>query len=107
MKNPQFGRSIEVSQERAIEELEEIPDEKKTKEDLYCTSTMHTRYRSLLRQINWLQSWTQQFQCCCKFSRCASKAASPTIGDVKVLNKLGEIALVTVSETSVLVSKDH
>ena len=27
-------------------------------------------------------------QCCYKFSRCASKAASPTIGDVKALNKL-------------------
>ena len=44
-------------------------------------------YRSLLGQINWLQSRTQ-FQCCCKFSRCASKAASPTIGGVKALNKL-------------------
>ena len=48
---------------------------------------MHTRYRSLLGQMNWLQSRTQ-FQCCYKFSRCASKAASPTIGDVKVLCKL-------------------
>ena len=48
---------------------------------------MHTRYRSLLGQINWLQSGTQ-FQCCCRFCRCASKAASPTIGDVKALNKL-------------------
>ena len=38
-------------------------------------------------QINWLQSRTL-FQCCYKFSRCASKAASPTIVDVKALNKL-------------------
>ena len=38
-------------------------------------------------QINWLQSRTQ-FQCCYKFSRCASKAASPTIGDVKAFDKL-------------------
>ena len=29
-----------------------------------------------------------QFQCCYKFSSGASKAASPTIGDVKALNKL-------------------
>ena len=29
MKDPQLGPSIEVSQERAIEELEEIPVEKK------------------------------------------------------------------------------
>ena len=34
-------------------------------------------------QINWLQSRTQ-FQCCYKFSRCASKAASPTISDVNI-----------------------
>ena len=31
MKNPQLGPSIEVSQERAIEELEEIPVEKNSK----------------------------------------------------------------------------
>ena len=47
----------------------------------------HTKYRSLPRQINWLQSRTQ-FQCCYKFARCASKAASPTIADEKTLNKL-------------------
>ena len=78
---------IQVSQERAIEELEEIPVEKNTKEDPHCIPAMHRRYRSLLGQINWLQIRTQ-FQSCCKFSRCASKAASPTIGDVKALNKL-------------------
>ena len=48
---------------------------------------MHTKCRILPGQINWLQSRTQ-FQCCYKFSRCASKAASPTIGDVKALSKL-------------------
>ena len=41
----------------------------------------------LLGEINWLQSRTQ-FQCCYKFSRCASMAASPTLGDMKALNKL-------------------
>ena len=51
MKDHQLGPSIEVSQERAIEELEEIPIEKNTK-DLYCTQRMHTKYRSLLGQIN-------------------------------------------------------
>ena len=83
----QSGPSIEVSQEKAIEELEEIPLEKNTKEDLHCTPTMRTRYRSSLGQINWLQSRTQ-FQCCYMFSRCASRAASPTIGDVNALYKL-------------------
>ena len=33
MKDPQLEPSIEVSQERAIKELEEIPVEKKIKED--------------------------------------------------------------------------
>ena len=86
-KDPQSGSCIEVSQEKAIEELDEIPVERNTKEDLDCTPAMHTRYRSLLTHINWLQSRTP-FQCCYKFSRCASKAASPTNGDVKALNKL-------------------
>ena len=61
--------------------------ERNTKEDLHCTLSMHTMYRSLLGQINWLQSRTQ-FQCWYEFSRCASMAASPTIGDAKSLNKL-------------------
>ena len=87
MKDPQSGTSIEVSQERAIEELEEIPVEKNTKEYFHRTPTMHTRYRSVLGQINGLQIRTQ-FKCCYKFSRCASKAASPTTGDVKAPNRL-------------------
>ena len=78
---------IEVSQDKAIDELEEIPVERNTKEDLHCTASMHTMYRSLLGQINLLQSRTQ-FQCCYKFSRCASMTASPTAGYVKSLNKL-------------------
>ena len=61
--------------------------ERNTKEDLQCTPAMHTMYRSLLGQINWLQSRTQ-FQCCYKFSRCAAMAASPTVGGAKALNKL-------------------
>ena len=85
MKYPQLGPSIEVSQEREIEELEEILTEKNIKEDLHCTLAVHTKYRSLLGQINWLQSRTR-FQCCYKFSRCASRA-SPTIGDAKAHNK--------------------
>ena len=85
-QNPHTGPYIAVSQEKAIEELEEIPVERNTKEDPHCTPAMNTRYRSLLGQRNWLQSRTQ-FQCCYKFSRCASMATSPTVGDVKALNK--------------------
>ena len=86
-KDPQSRSYIEVSQEKDIEELEQIPKERNTKEDLHCTLAMHTMYRSLVGQINWLQSRTQ-FQCCYEFSRCASMTAYPTVGDVKALNKL-------------------
>ena len=66
MKDSQSGSCIEVSQQKAIDELEEISVERNTKEDLHCTPAMHTWYRSLLGQINWLQRRTQ-FQCCYKF----------------------------------------
>ena len=86
-EDSQNGPYIEVSQSKANDELEEVPVERNTKEDLHCTSPWHTMYRSPLGPINWLQSRTQ-FQCCHKFSSCASMAASPTIGDVESLNKL-------------------
>ena len=41
----------------------------------------------VLGQLNWLQSRTQ-VHICYKFSRCASAAASPTIGDVREINKV-------------------
>ena len=95
----QSGPYIEVSKNKAIDELEEIPVERNTKEDLHCTPSMHTMYRSLLGETNWLQSRTQ-FQCCYKMSRCASMAASPTIGDAKSPKQSGETDQVTASETS-------
>ena len=105
-QDSQNGPYIDVSQNKAIDELEEIPMERNTKEDLRCTPSMHTMYRSLLGQIKWLQSRTQ-FQCCNKFSRCASMAASPTIGDVKS-QQIGETDQVTASKTSILAtSLDH
>ena len=78
---------IGVGQDKAIDELEEIPMERNTKKDLQCTPSMHTTYRSLLGELKWLESRTQ-FHCCYKISRSASMAASPTIGDGKSLNKL-------------------
>jgi hypothetical protein len=78
---------IRVDQNLAIEELEEIKVDKGQKEETPCTPSMHTEYRSVLGQINWLQSRTQ-YHIGYKFSRCASQASSPTIGDVKTLNKL-------------------
>ena len=99
-QDSQSGPYIGVSQGKAIDELEESPVERNTKEDLHCTPSMQIMYRSLLGQINWLQSRTQ-FQCCYKISRCASMAASPTLGDVKSLNKL-LTDQVTASEASIL-----
>ena len=70
-QDSQNGPYVEVSQNNAIDELDEIPVERNTKEDVHCTPPMHTMYRILLGQINWLQSGTQ-FHCCYKMSRCAS-----------------------------------
>ena len=86
-QDSQNGPYTEVSQDKVIDELEEIPVERNTKEDLHCTPSMRTMYRWLLGQRNWPQSMTQ-FQCCYKFSSCASMAASPTVCDVRSLNKL-------------------
>ena len=47
-EDSQNGPYIDVSQNKAIGELEEIPVERNTKEDLHCTSSMHTMYRSLV-----------------------------------------------------------
>ena len=52
-------RELRQANKKAIDELEEIPVVRNTKEDLHCSLAMHTRYRSLLGQINWLQSRTQ------------------------------------------------
>ena len=59
MKDSQSGSCIEVSQQIAVEEMEEISVERNTKENLHCTPAIHIRYRSLLGQIIWLPSRTQ------------------------------------------------
>ena len=87
MKDPQLGSCIEVSQQKAIDELQEIPVERNTKEDLHCTPAMHTRCRSLLGRINWATG-KNTVSMLPHILQSASKAASPTAGDVKALNKL-------------------
>jgi len=77
---------LEVDQSRCIEELTEVTFDKSLKDNIQCDATMHTSYRSVLGQLNWLQSRTQ-FHIAYPFSRCASAAAKPTIGDVRALNK--------------------
>ena len=78
---------IAVEQSLCVSELTEIVITRGQKDEEKCDKDMHTAYRSLLGSIHWLQSRTQ-FQACYQFSRCASAAASPTIGDCKALNKL-------------------
>ena len=86
-ENTKKKSHIVVEQSLCVSELTEIVIQKGQKDDEKCDKDMHTAYRSLLGSINWLQSRTQ-FQACYQFSRCASAAASPTVGDCKALNKL-------------------
>ena len=85
-KHDKHGAYISVDQKLAVDAVEEIKLEKHLKDNVACTPQMHTAYRSVLGQLNWLQSRTQVHMCY-RFSRCASAASSPTIGDVRELNK--------------------
>ena len=78
---------ITFEQSLCVSELTGVVIPKVLKDEEKCDKDLHTAYRSLLGSIIWLQSGTQ-FQLCYQFSRCASAAASPTIGDCKTLNKL-------------------
>ena len=82
-QDSQNGQCIEVSQDKAIDELEEIKVERNMKEDLHSTLSMHTMYRSLLVQISRLQSRTQ-FQCCYTISRCLLGVAPPSSSFVTI-----------------------
>ena len=53
VNDSQSGSYIEVSQQKAIDELMEIAVERNMRENLHCTPAMHSRYRSLFGQINW------------------------------------------------------
>ena len=81
------GPYISCDQKLAVDAVEEIQHEKHLKDNSACNPQTHTAYRSVLGQLNWLQSRTQ-VHVCYKFSRCASAASSPTIGDVREINKV-------------------
>ena len=83
----QTGANIRVDQDLCIDELQEIPIEKNLTDTMACSPQHHTAFRSVLGQINWLQSRTQ-YPFCYRFSRSASCAAAPTYGDLRALNKL-------------------
>ena len=78
---------IAVDQDRAIEELTDIVLDKSLLDTQKCNPQQHTAFRSLLGSLNWLQSRTQ-VHIAYKFSRAASAAAAPTIGDIRTLNKI-------------------
>ena len=78
------GNTLVVDQDKAVEELAEVHIEKNLSDNIPCTASQHTEYRSLPGSLNWLQSRTQ-FQIAYQFSRAASAAASPKIGDLRAL----------------------
>ena len=78
---------LSCDQKLAVDAVEEIKFEKHLKDNIACNPHMHTDNRSVLGQLNWLQSRTQ-VHVCYKFSRCASAAPSRTIGDVREINKV-------------------
>ena len=77
----------EVDQNVKIEELTEVLFDHSKADGIACSADQHHQYRSVLGMISWLQSRTQ-FQSCYRFSRHASAAAAPTLGDYRSLNKL-------------------
>ena len=81
------GPYISCDQKLAVDAVEEIKFDKNLKDNVACNPQMHTAYRSVLGQLNWRQSRTQ-VHLCYKFSRCAPAASSPTIGDVREINKV-------------------
>ena len=86
-KHDKHGHYISVDQKLAVDAVEEIKHDKYLKDNIACDPQMHTAHRSVLGQLNWLQSRTQ-VHLCYKFSRCASAASKPTMGDVREINKV-------------------
>ena len=82
-----YGSYISVDQKLAVDAVEEVKIDKTLKDNVQCNPQLYTAYRSVLGQLKWLQSRTQ-VHLCYKFSRCASAAPSPTIGDVRKSTKL-------------------
>ena len=83
IKEPGHRPYIQVDQNKSIETLSEIGFDKSLRDDQVCGPSLHTLYRSVLGQINWLQSRTQYHSGYC-FSRCASSAASPDLGRLSI-----------------------
>ena len=65
---------IRVDQDLCIDELEEITIDKGFSDTTPCPPSLHTSYRSVLGQINWLQSRTQYPFCYAFFALCVLRS---------------------------------
>ena len=84
-----YGPYISVGQKLAVDSMQ-LKKSRSTslwKDNVQCNPRLYTAYQSVLGQLNWLQGRTQ-VHICYKFSRCASAAANPNIGDVREINKV-------------------
>jgi hypothetical protein len=81
------GTALTVDQDKAIDELEEVPIARGLPDSQPCTPQQHTAFRNISGSLNWFQSRTQ-FQIGYKFSRAASAAAAPQIKDLRAVNKI-------------------
>ena len=54
-----YGPYISVDQKLAVDAVEEVKIDKSLKDNIQCNPQLHTAYRSVLGQLNWLQSRTQ------------------------------------------------
>ena len=78
---------IRVHQQKAIDLLFEAKIPKGLSDEDKLEPYLHTEFRSILGSINWIQSRTQ-YPYCYSFSRLASASQSPTVNDLKQINKL-------------------
>lgn len=51
-----YGHYISVDQKLAADAVEEVKIDRNLKDSIACSPQMHTAYRSVLGQLNWLQS---------------------------------------------------
>ena len=53
------GWHVQVDQNKAIDELQEVSFDKTLKDSMPLPPALHTAFRSIIGQVNWLQSRTQ------------------------------------------------
>jgi len=58
-----YGHYISVDQKLALDAVEEVKIDKSLKDNVQCNPQLHTAYRSVLGQLNCLQSRTQVHLC--------------------------------------------